>query len=53
MLTVNGDLVAEFSAFAGTSTAAFIPLLAAVIGIFVAFAILDRMQFSISRSVKK
>lgn len=53
MLTVDGDLVSGFTVYTSTALVAFLPLLASVIGVFVAFAIFDRMQYSISRSVKK
>ena len=53
MLTVNGDLVAQFAGFVGQSMNTFVPVLAAVIGLFLAFAIADRVRFTILRMVKK
>jgi len=53
MLTVNGDLVALFTGFVGQAMNSFVPLLAAVIGLFLAFAIADRVRFSIGKMVKK
>ena len=53
MLTVNGDLVALFANFVGVAMNSFIPLLASVIGLFVAFAIADRVRFIVGRMIKK
>jgi hypothetical protein len=53
MLTVNGDLVALFTGFVGQAMNSFVPLLTAVIGLFLAFAIADRVRFSIGKMVKK
>ena len=53
MLTVNGDLVSAFSGFVGQAMNSFVPLLAAVIGLFLAFAIADRVRFAIGRMLKK
>jgi len=53
MFTVNGDLVAQYAEFVGSAMTAFLPLLAAVIGVFVAFAIADRLRFFIGRIIKK
>jgi len=53
MFTVDGDLVTLFSGFVGNAMDAFLPLLAAVIGIFLAFAIANRATFLVGRMVKK
>jgi len=53
MLTVNGDLVQLFAGFIGVAMNTFIPLLTAVIGLFLAFAIADRLRFNIGRMIKK
>jgi len=53
MLTVDGDLVAAFTGFVSTAMNSFVPLLAAVIGLFLAFAIANQVRFSIGRMVKK
>lgn len=53
MFIVNGDLVSQFSGFVGQAMNSFVPLLAAVIGLFLAFSIFDRIRFLIGRMVKK
>lgn len=53
MLTVNGDLVAAFTGFVGQSMNTFLPLLAAVLGLFLAFSIADRVRFIVGRMLKK
>jgi len=53
MLTVNGDLVTLFSGFVGQAMNSFLPLLASVIGLFLAFAVADRLRFLIPRMLKK
>jgi len=53
MLTVNGNLVTLFTGFVGQSMNSFVPLLAAVIGLFLAFTIADRVRFVVGRMVKK
>lgn len=53
MLTVNGNLVSEFSVFVTNAFGAFIPLLAVILGIFLAFAIADKVRFISYRSIKK
>lgn len=53
MITANGDLVAAFTGFVSQAMNAFLPLLAAVIGLFLAFSIFDRVRFIIGRMLKK
>lgn len=53
MLTVNGDLVQLFSGFVGQAMNSFVPLLAAVIGMFLAFAIADKLRFVLGKMIKK
>lgn len=53
MLTVNGDLVQLFAGFVGQAMNSFVPLLAAVIGLFLAFAIADKLGFFVRRVIKK
>jgi mannose/fructose/N-acetylgalactosamine-specific phosphotransferase system component IIC len=53
MLTVNGDLVTLFSGFVGSAFTAFTPLFSAIVGLFIAFAIADRLRFNIGRMIKK
>jgi len=45
MIEINGNLVAEFTTFLQQSVGSFLPLLASVIGVFVAFAILRQLSF--------
>lgn len=52
-MIVNGDLVAEFGALLSASVEAFLPLLSAVIGIFLAFAIARQLKTFIMRLVSK
>lgn len=53
MITVNGDLVTLLTGFVGSAFTAFTPLFSAVVGLFIAFAIADRLRFSINRMIKK
>lgn len=53
MFEVNGNLVDLFTGFVSQAMNAFLPLLAAVIGLFLAFAIFDRVRFTIGRMIKK
>lgn len=48
-MTVNGDLVAEYKDFVTDAMGAFLPLIAIVIGIFLAFAIANQVQFLIKK----
>ncbi len=52
MINVSGDLVATFSTLLASSVQAFLPLLAAVIGVFLAFAIGRQLKAFILRMVK-
>jgi hypothetical protein len=53
MLTVNGDLVPLFATFVGQAMNSFLPLFAAVVGLFIAFAIAERIRFAIGKMIKK
>jgi len=53
MITVNGDLVAQFGTLLATTVQAFLPLLAAVIGVFLAFAIARQLKGFIMRMVSR
>lgn len=52
-MTVNGDLLELYKEFVTDAMVAFLPLLASVIGIFVAFSIMHQLIFLVKRSVKK
>lgn len=53
MFTVNGSLVSEFTSFVANGFGAFLPLVTVVIGVFLAFAIADKVRFISYRAVKK
>lgn len=53
MFTVNGDIFASYAHFVGVSMDTFLPLLAATIGLFLAFAIAEKLRFSIGKMIKK
>ena len=54
MFVVNGDLLTLFASFVQGGISAFGTLLFAVIGLFLAFAIADKLRFLIVRmAVKK
>jgi hypothetical protein len=53
MFTISGDLVAQYQAVLSSSVQAFLPLLAAVVGTFLAFAIARQMKGLIMRFVSK
>lgn len=52
MITISGDLVAQYTAMASGVVQAFLPLLAAVIGVFLAFAIGKQLKAFIMRLVR-
>ena len=51
-MTVNGDLVEIYTGFVSDGMTAFLPLMGAVIGLFVAFAIANQVRFIIQKLVK-
>lgn len=48
-MTIEGDLVAQYTSFLSETVQAFLPLLAAVIGVFLAFAIARQLKTFIMR----
>jgi hypothetical protein len=48
-MTVNGDLIAEYMDFVTLAMVAFLPLIASVIGVFLAFAIANLVRHLIMR----
>lgn len=53
MITIQGDLVAQFTTLLSSSVQAFLPLLASVIGVFLAFAIARQLKGFIMRMVSR
>lgn len=53
MITINGDLVAQYGSLTSSVVQAFLPLLAAVIGVFLAFAIGKQLKGFIMRMVSR
>jgi len=52
-MIVQGDLVAQYKEFVTEAMVAFLPLLSAVVGIFLCFAIAHQIVFFVKRSAKK
>jgi len=48
-MTVNGDLVATYTDYVTQAMVAFLPLISAVIGVFLAFAIANQIRHLIMR----
>lgn len=51
-MTINGDLLGQFITYQSTVITALLPLLTAVIGIFLTFAIANSLRFFIQKVVK-
>jgi len=51
-MTVNGDLLQAHIDYVTGAVQAFLPLIAVVAGVFVAFAIINMLRFTIVRLVK-
>jgi hypothetical protein len=48
-MTVNGNLVSVYTDYVTSAMSAFLPLIASVIGIFLAFAIANQIRHLIMR----
>jgi len=44
MLTINGNLLGEYTTFVTGAVSAFLPLMATIIGVFLAFAIANMVR---------
>jgi predicted RND superfamily exporter protein len=51
-MTVNGDILATHIQYVTGAIEAFLPLVAVVSGVFVAFAIVNLLRFTIVKLVK-
>lgn len=51
-MTVNGDLLQAHIDYVTGAVQAFLPLIAVIAGVFVAFAIINMLRFTIVRLVK-
>jgi hypothetical protein len=48
-MTVNGDLVGTYTTFVTHAMVAFLPLMGAIIGLFLAFAVANSVRFLIMK----
>jgi len=51
-MTVNGDILGTHIDYVTSAVEAFLPLIAVIAGIFIAFAILNQIRFMIMKMVK-
>lgn len=51
-MTINGDLLQSHIDYVTGAVQAFLPLIAVIAGVFVAFAIINLLRFTIVRLVK-
>lgn len=52
-MVVNGNILGEVVTFIQGTMGAFLPLLCAVIGLFLAFEIAEKLRFFVIKAVKK
>lgn len=51
-MTINGDILQSHIDYVTGAVQAFLPLIAVIAGIFIAFAILNLLRFTIMKMVK-
>jgi len=51
-MTINGDILQSHIEYVTGAVEAFLPLIAVIAGIFIAFAILNLLRFTIMKMVK-
>ena len=51
-MTVNGDILATHIDYVTGAVSAFLPLIATVAGVFIAFAIINLLRFTIVKLIK-
>lgn len=50
-MTINGDILATHTQYVTDAVQAFLPLIAVIAGIFIAFAIVNMVRFTIKKIV--
>jgi len=52
MMQVNGNLLEQHAEYVAGAVSAFLPLIAVIAGVFIAFAIVNMLRFVITRMIR-